>query len=100
VECPEFRELLLYACPEIQDSELAKRDKIHDMIVDASADYIEVLRKELGVSSSFLKTAHYLQIFISLPWAKLAIRRICGQKRIANHFMQLPRTGFVKQNRV
>jgi hypothetical protein len=57
VECPEFRELLVFACPDINDSDLAKRDKIHDMIVDASVDYIEVLKKQLGVSTfQFLKS--------------------------------------------
>lgn len=64
MECPEFRELLLYACPEINDSDLAKRDKFHDMIVDASVDYMEVLKKQLGVCFRSLKAAHYSQIFI------------------------------------
>ena len=64
MECPEFRELLVFACPEINDIDLAKRDKIHDMIVDASVDYLEVLKKQLGVRFSFLKASHYSQIFI------------------------------------
>ena len=64
VECPEFRDLLLYACPYINDSELAKRDKIRNLIVDASMDYLEVLKKELGVGSKIFKAAHYSQIFI------------------------------------
>jgi hypothetical protein len=64
VECPEFRELLLYACPDINDSDLAKRDKIHNMIVDASVEYFEVLKKQLGVCLISLKAAHYSQIFI------------------------------------
>jgi hypothetical protein len=54
VECSEFRDLMLYACPEIKESDLAKRDKIHNLIVNASGDYIEILKKELGVCSSFL----------------------------------------------
>jgi hypothetical protein len=45
---------MLYACPEIKESDLAKRDKIHNLIVNASGDYIEILKKELGVCSSFL----------------------------------------------
>ena len=64
VECPEFWDLLLYACPYINDSELAKWDKIRNLIVDASMDYLEVLKKELGVGSNFFKAAHYSQIFI------------------------------------
>ena len=62
MECPEFRDLLLYACLYINDSELAKRDKIRNLIVDASMDYLE--KKELGVGSNFFKAAHYSQIFI------------------------------------
>jgi hypothetical protein len=63
VECPEFRELLLYACPEINDSDLARRDKIHN-IVNASVDYFEVLKKQLGVCFSSRKASRYSHIFI------------------------------------
>jgi hypothetical protein len=41
VECPEFHELLLYACPEIKDSDLAKHDKIYNMIVSESDETTE-----------------------------------------------------------
>lgn len=64
MECPEFRELLLYACPEIDDSELAKHDKIHSMIVDASVEYMAVLKKQLAVCFSSLKAA--LSIFTEI----------------------------------
>ena len=50
MECPKSCDLLLYACPaEINDLDLAKLDKIHDLIVDASVDYFEVLKKQFGV---------------------------------------------------
>ena len=81
VECAEFRELLLYTCPEISDSDLAKQDKIHNTIVDAGVDYIEVLKKQLGVCYIFLKLLIIHTYLFSLPWAKSAIRQICGQKR-------------------
>jgi hypothetical protein len=55
VECPEFRELMVYACPNINDSDLAKRDKIRNAIVNASVDYFEVLKKQLKVCFGFEK---------------------------------------------
>lgn len=65
VECIEFRELLLFACQEISDSDLPKRDKIHNMIVDASVDYFEVLKKQMGVCYLFsLKSCSSFTAFI------------------------------------
>jgi hypothetical protein len=49
VECLEFCELLLYACPEIKDSDLAKGNKIHNMIVSESVEYLKALTKQLKV---------------------------------------------------
>jgi hypothetical protein len=53
VECPEFRKLLLYACPEIKDSDLAKRDRIYNMIVSESVEFLEALTKQLKVCQCF-----------------------------------------------
>ena len=73
--------------------------KIHNMIVEASVDYIEVLKKKLGVCFSFLKATHYLHRHLfSLPWEKSVIQRICGQKRIASLSTQLQLTGYIKHN--
>ena len=69
------------------------------MIVEASVDYIEVLKKQLGVCFSFLKATHYLHRHLfSLPWEKSVIQRICGQKRIASLSTQLWLTGYIKHN--
>ena len=58
------------------------------MIVDAGVDYIEVLKRQLGVCYSFLKLLIINKHPLSLPWAKSATRRICGRKRTASLFMQ------------
>lgn len=103
MENPEFRELLVYACPEINDSNLAKRDKIHNMIVNASVDYMEVLKKQLGVCFSSLKSFTlftYIYNLFSRRWVKSVLQRICGQKRIDSHFMPLRLTGYIKRNQM
>jgi hypothetical protein len=53
MECLEFRKLLLYACPEIKDSDLAKHNKIQHMIVSKSVEYLEALKKQLKVCQCF-----------------------------------------------
>jgi hypothetical protein len=45
--------LALYAFPEIKDSDLAKRNKIHNMIVSESVEYLEALTKQLKVCQCF-----------------------------------------------
>lgn len=66
MECPKSCDLLLYACPaEINDLDLAKLDKILDLIVDASVDYFEVLKKTIGSTFYYYsKASHYSQLFI------------------------------------
>jgi hypothetical protein len=98
VECPEFRELLLYACSEINESDLAKRGKIHNMIVDAGTDYFEVLKKQLGVCLILEKLFRVIfhRFLFSPPWAGSAIPRICGRRRIASHSTRSQHTGFTK----
>jgi hypothetical protein len=62
VECPEFRDLLLFACHDIEDSDLVKRDAMRDLIMDMNDDYFKLLKKELAVSCFVLLSRHSLII--------------------------------------
>jgi hypothetical protein len=49
IECPEFRDLLLLLREELKDTDIPHRRKIHDVIINASVEYFEYLKKDLKV---------------------------------------------------
>jgi hypothetical protein len=51
VECPEFRELLLFLQETLQDKDIPHRTKIREAILEAWADAFQALKQELAVSS-------------------------------------------------
>ena len=51
VECPEFRQLLLFLREDLREEDIARRDKIRDAIMRAWYAYYKVLKDELQVSS-------------------------------------------------
>jgi hypothetical protein len=51
VECPEFRQLLLFLREDLKEEDLPHRDKIRAAIMKAWYTYYKVLKEELQVSS-------------------------------------------------
>lgn len=50
MECPEFRQLLLFLREDLKEEDIPRRDKIRGAIIRAWHVYYKVLRDELQVS--------------------------------------------------
>jgi len=59
VECQEFHQLLLFLREDLQDEDIARRDRYHDAIMRAWYAYYKVLKDELQVSLQDL----FIQIY-------------------------------------
>lgn len=49
VECPEFRKLLLLLRSDLKDSQIPRRTKIRELLLQAWKTYFQVLRSDLAV---------------------------------------------------
>ncbi|KAI0284878.1 hypothetical protein BC826DRAFT_1109460 [Russula brevipes] len=47
IECPEFRELLLYLLPALQDNDIPWQSKIREAIIDKWGVYFDTLKEDL-----------------------------------------------------
>ena len=59
MECQEFRQLLLFLREDLQDEDIARRDRYRDAIMRAWYAYYKVLKDELQVSLQDL----FIQIY-------------------------------------
>lgn len=64
IECPEFRDMLLYACHEIEDTDIVKRDSIRSLIINSNARYFKQLKKDLSVRFLLSKMFNKSRILI------------------------------------
>ena len=53
VECPEFRQLLRLLRQELRDTDISRRTKLHELIIEAWRDYFQALKEDLEVSGYF-----------------------------------------------
>ena len=62
VECPEFRQLLRLLCQELRDTDIPRRTKLRELIIEAWRDYFQALKEDLEVSGyldlSYWTAAH------------------------------------------
>jgi hypothetical protein len=73
VECPEFRQLLLFLREELREEDLPRRDKIRTAIMRAWYIYYKVLKDELQVSHDLFHCSesdpHNLKLALSDSWS-------------------------------
>lgn len=58
VECPEFRQLVLFLREDLREEDIPRRDKIRSAIMKAWYAYYKVLKDELQVSLEIIQTEH------------------------------------------
>lgn len=78
VECPEFRQLLLLLRSDLKDTDIPRRTKQRELLLQAWKEYFQVLRSNLAacLPPSFRISSHF---FLSRPlWARSPLRWICG----------------------
>jgi hypothetical protein len=49
IECPEFRQLVLLLRSDLNDSQVPRRTKIRELVLQAWSQYFQVLRHDLAV---------------------------------------------------
>ena len=54
VEVPEFRKLLLLLRSDLKDSQIPRRTKIHELVIQAWRQHFQVLRRDLAVRLPYL----------------------------------------------
>ena len=62
IECPEFQQLLCLLRQELRDTDIPRRTKLRELIIEAWRDCFQALREDLEVSGySYLsyRTAAY-----------------------------------------
>jgi hypothetical protein len=64
IECPEFRQLLLFLRPDLQDKNIPGRTKVREAIIAAWQAQFITLKQELAVSPLKL-TSPFLSLIIS-----------------------------------
>ncbi len=81
VECPEFRQLLLLLCNDLQDSQIPHRTKLRELVLQAWSQYFQALRRDLAACSlpSFLTSSQFV---FRLLWGRYLLRWIRGLIKI------------------
>ena len=59
IECPEFRQLLVYMREDLQDEDIPKRTKLRTAIMEAWYTYFPILKQELEVKTTLYSCATY-----------------------------------------
>ena len=54
--------MLLFACSDIEDSDLVKRDTMRTLIMDTNVDYFKLLRQQLAVRFFFFQRQSLIMI--------------------------------------
>ena len=55
IECPEFRELLRLLCEDLHDTDIPRRTKLRELIIETWKDYFKVLKDDFVVSQFLFK---------------------------------------------
>ena len=50
MECPEFRELIRFLHQELRETDIPRRTKLQELIIETWRDYFQVLKDDLAVS--------------------------------------------------
>jgi hypothetical protein len=85
VECPEFRQLLLFLRPDLQDKNVPGRTKVREAIIAAWQAHFDTLKQELAVSLLKLTSPLSLIISPSVHLERFRLRLIFGPISHAIH---------------
>lgn len=50
MECSEFRELIRFLHQELRETDIPRRTKLRELIIETWRDYFQVLKDDLAVS--------------------------------------------------
>ena len=51
IECPEFRRLILLLRQDLHETDIPRRTKLHELILEAWKTYFKSIRQDLAVST-------------------------------------------------